>query len=215
MADISYNDFVIPTGDWDIAPTQPYEYKNVLSSQVTLSDGDTYITFTNLPVGMTVGGPPATTEPFDSIIFSSDFNLTDILIKTGDLSLGTIWANENYVLYGDIQVTSMAAYTSGGYWAYGGPNGAISPNVFFTGAGNADTLPTDIAWTPIESTDDGLAVPFPFNTTCVYGLYTTVYPPVPNEIYSNYQVINSNTIKVLNLDSLITEKKLYIVFNAP
>ncbi len=216
MADISYNDFT-DTGSWNTTPTQPYNYYNLLSSPVTLPNGDTYITFTNLPVGMTVATAPATTEPFDSIIFYSDYNISDTLIKTGDISLGTIWANYSYVLEGDSTVSTMAAYTDGGYWAYGVPSGSLlTPNVFFTGAGDIDTSPIDIIWTPIESIDDGVIVPFPFRTACLYGVYTYIAQPTANEIFSNYQVINSNTIKILTLDSLMSsEKKLYILFNAP
>lgn len=208
MADISYNNFT-DTGSWNTTPAQPYNYYNLLSSPVTLPNGDTYITFIDLPVGMTVAGPPATTEPFDSVIFISDYGV-EYLFKIETTSYGTIWVDANYPIF-----STMAAYTSGGYWAYGNPDGN-SPGVLFTGAGNADTPINDVPFTFIDPAHFGSGAPAPFQLSNfvsdqIYGFGGCI----PNEIYSNYQVIDSDTIKILNLDTIAPDKKLYVLFNAP
>jgi hypothetical protein len=66
---ISYNNFTTATGTWTGTPTAPYQYKKI-SSNIELNNGDTVITFDNLPVGMTVANAPTRTDPADRAIAS-------------------------------------------------------------------------------------------------------------------------------------------------
>jgi len=66
---ISYNTFTTATGSWTGTPTAPYQYKKI-SSNIGLNNGDTVITFDNLPAGMTVANSPTRTDPADRAIAS-------------------------------------------------------------------------------------------------------------------------------------------------
>ena len=66
---ISYNTFTTATGTWTGTPTAPYQYKKI-SSNIGLNNGDTVITFDNLPAGMTVANPPTRTDPADRAVAS-------------------------------------------------------------------------------------------------------------------------------------------------
>ncbi len=213
MATLDFSFTETPTGSWQTNPAQPYLY-SLITADFQLVDGDTYITFSNLDAGMSVTGAPSTTEPFDSIYFNNTY-ANEVLIKTGSyLSYLPVWANESYVLYGDVYVSFAAAYTSGGYWAYGEVNGS-SPGVILTGAGNANTAITDIQWQAIDISDNGVTAPAPFDASSFNGSDGYIWTStIANEIYSNYQVINSNTIKVTtdfsSLDSAL--RNLYVRF---
>lgn len=200
MATINYSNFSTATGAWQTNPSQPYLY-SLIDTDVLVSESESYITFNNLPAGMTVAAAPTTTAPFDSVYFNNDY--ANLLLQSG--------ANNRWT--GNVGALLMAAYTSGGYWAFGA-SGAVSPGVIFTGSGNANSVITDIVW---ESSYGAAGTPpVPFNNSSFGGLYSW-NETIANEIYSSYQVINSNTIKVsTNFESLDTSlRKLYVKFNKP
>jgi hypothetical protein len=90
----------------------------------------------------------------------------------------------------------MAAYTDSGYWAYGATN-VGSPGVVLTGAGSAENTPCEIEWTGIASEDDHTSPPAPFPSESILNYYGYDFVScVPNEILSNYKVINDNTIEI-------------------
>lgn len=199
MATINYSNFSTATGAWQTNPSQPYLY-SLIDTDVLVSESESYITFNNLPAGMTVAAAPTTTEPFDSVYFDSDYASPYLLYK----STNNRWTGE---------FDLMAAYTSGGYWAFGA-TGDYSPGVIFTGSGNANSVITDIVW---ESSYGAAGTPpAPFNNSN-FGSLHSWNETIANEIYSSYQVINSNTIKVsTNFESLDTSlRKLYVKFNKP
>jgi hypothetical protein len=66
---ISYDNFTTATGTWTGTPTAPYQYKKI-SSNIGLNNGDTVITFDNLPAGMTVANSPTRTDPADRAVAS-------------------------------------------------------------------------------------------------------------------------------------------------
>jgi hypothetical protein len=69
---ISYNNFLIQTGSWSGLSPQPNKYKKI-TSNITLIDNDTIITFNDLPAGVTVAEPPARTDPKDRAVASLSF----------------------------------------------------------------------------------------------------------------------------------------------
>ena len=80
MAAINYSNFSTATGSWLTNPAQPYLY-SLITTDIMISESDSYITFNNLPAGMTVAASPATTEPFDSVYFDSDYATPYLLYK--------------------------------------------------------------------------------------------------------------------------------------
>lgn len=73
------------------------------------------------------------------------------------------WTHNKWTGY--VGADLMAAYTSGGYWAFGA-TGIYSPGVILTGSGNTYSNITDIVWVGLDPNDYGNTPPAPFDGSC-------------------------------------------------
>jgi hypothetical protein len=187
---IDYSSFLNPSeiwaGDNIDPPNQPYLYKPIATG---ISSDDRTIIFSNLPAGMEVLNAPQTTAPYDSVFFDIEGGgyLDYILLKD---NFDGSWA----ALTLDLEASTLsAAYTSGGYWAFGDPDGG-SPGCILTGAGNINTSIADISWYGIDPSDDDNPAPSPFNT--VFAVGYSWNETIPNEIMTSYDVISPSGIQI-------------------
>ena len=210
---IDYSSFINSDVSWfpedTPAPVQPYLYKSIAENITDLSSDDRTIIFANLPAGMTVLNAPATTAPYDSVFL--DINGYDDYILLKNNSDGSWEAGEN---------SFKAAYTSGGYWAFGEPNGG-SPGCILTGFGDADTDISTIQWYGIDEIDNGNSTPSPFNTIFVTGYSWN--ETIPNEIMTSYDVISPSGIQIRATGAVGSTfndipsalRNLYVLFSTP
>ena len=208
---IDYNSFLNPSETWAGGnidpPNQPYLYQPIATN---LSSDDRTVIFSNLPAGMEILNAPQTTAPYDSVFFDIEGFNDYILMK----NMGSSW--------GSLEDELAAAYTSGGYWAFGATSD-FSPNIgcILTGSGNADTDIADITWIEIDPGSQGNLTPNPFNT-----FFNTGYSwnqTIPNEIMTSYNVISPSGIEIQATDVEGTPfndipsalRNLYVLFSVP
>lgn len=187
---IDYNSFINPYESWAgdnvEAPSQPYLYKPIATN---LSSDDRTVIFSNLPAGMQVLNPPQTTAPYDSVFFDIEGQGYEDYVLLQNES-GGYWSA---LTLNSEPSTLAAAYTSGGYWAFGDPGGG-SPGCILTGAGNIDANMADIQWNTIDPSDDGNPTPSPFNTFFATGFSWN--ETIPNEIIASYDVVSTSGIQI-------------------
>jgi hypothetical protein len=132
---INYAEFT-QTGDFPVAPIQPYEYVPIYNGISDLLINDGIITFTGMPNGLMLNNQEAVTAPFEQVFLDYD-SVDDFITVSG---IGNNWSGSNLLN----NSAAQCSYTSGGFWAIGwntfeGPYYIIS-----TGAGNADSSILDI-----------------------------------------------------------------------
>ena len=215
MLTIDYSQFLSSTGDWSgsafIPPDHYKDYLPIVSGVSSLSKDEPVITFSNLPANLKI--TPILNDPdygynppFDKVFIDVSYDVDFIYLKNES----GVWIAE------ESTGPWMAAYTSGGYWAFGTAT-YESPGVNYTGSGNADSSILDIVWIPVDSGDNDSTPPEPFSESVFYAPsypddYVIVYPDEPS---INYEVIDDSTIRILtDIDDLIPPlRKLYINFS--
>lgn len=139
---INYAEFT-QTGDFPVAPIQPYEYVPIYGgiSDLLISDG--IITFTGMPNGLMINPPEAVTSPFDQVFLDYD-TVDDFITISGS---GNNWSGNNLPNNGAAQ----CSYTSGGFWAIGWNTFEGTYYILSTGSGNANSSILDIQFEQPES----------------------------------------------------------------
>ena len=132
---INYAEFT-QTGDFPVAPIQPYEYVPIYGgiSDLLISDG--IITFTGMPSGLMINSPESNTAPFDQVFLDIE-TIDDFITLSGN---GNNWSGASLPDTTDIQ----CSYTSGGFWAMGLNTREGPYYIINTGAGNANSSILDI-----------------------------------------------------------------------
>jgi hypothetical protein len=140
---IDYAEFT-QTGDFPVAPIQPYEYVPIYGgiSDLLISDG--IITFTGMPNGLMINPPEESTSPFDQVFLDLD-GVDDFITLSGN---GNNWSGASLPNTSDIQ----CSYTSGGFWAMGWNTREGPYYIINTGSGNANSSILDIQFVQPEST---------------------------------------------------------------
>ena len=139
---INYAEF-LQTGDFPIAPIQPYEYVPIYGgiSDLLISDG--IITFTGMPNGLMINNPEAVTSPFDQVFLDYD-TIDDFITISGS---GNNWSGSNLL----DNSAAQCSYTSGGFWAIGWNTFEGTYYILSTGAGNANSSILDISFEEPQS----------------------------------------------------------------
>lgn len=148
---IDYAEFT-QTGDFPVAPIQPYEYVPIYGgiSDLLISDG--IITFTGMPNGLSIATPESNTAPFDQVFLDLD-TIDDFITLSGN---GNNWSGANLPDTNDIQ----CSYTSGGFWAMGWNTREGPCYIINTGAGNANSSILDIQFqSPSDIVDTNIIDP--------------------------------------------------------
>jgi len=171
---INYAAF-INTGNFPIAPIQPYEYVPIYNGINDLLISDRTIIFTGLPNGLMINNPEGNTAPFDQVFL--DLNgVDDFITLSGN---GNNWSGASLPDTTDIQ----CSYTSGGFWAMGWNTREGPLYIINTGSGNADSSILDIQFVEPES---ALIEPTTFNAGEVSPIYL-----IPGAFY-NFNGDSSN-----------------------
>ena len=139
---IDYAEF-IQTGDFPVAPIQPYEYVPIYGgiSDLLISDG--IITFTGMPNGLMINPPEESTSPFDQVFLDYD-TIDDFITISGS---GNNWSGSNLLN----NSAAQCSYTSGGFWAIGWNTFEGTYYILSTGSGNANSSILDIQFEQPES----------------------------------------------------------------